>query len=213
MNAINPKVDLYLADGCGRCKYHATPKCKVKTWQNELETLRQVVLDSGLLVEDLKWGVPVYTVNGKNILSVSAFKEYACISFFKGVLLNDTNGIFEKHGENSQSMRIIKFTNADDIVKLEPILHAYIKEAIAVEESGAKVEFKKNLEPTPDELLAKFEEVPVFKNAFYALTPGKQRAYIIYFSQPKQSQSRINRIESKMQAILNGEGLHDKYRK
>lgn len=211
INNLNPKVDLYIADGCGRCKFHATPKCKVRNWRDELETLRQIVLESGL-IEELKWGVPVYTLNGKNVVNVSAFKEYACLSFFKGVLINDKHDIFEKHGESSQSVRLIKFTNVEKIEKLKPILADYIKEAITVEESGAKVEFKKNLEPIPEELEQMFGESPELKNAFYALTPGKQRGYIIYFSQPKNSQTRIGRIENKIPNILNGEGINDKYK-
>lgn len=211
MNELNPKVDLYIAEGCGRCKYHATPLCKVRNWQNELETLRQIAFESGL-TEDLKWGVPVYTLNDKNVVNVSAFKEYACLSFFKGALINDTHNVFEKHGKSSQSVRLIKFTNVEAIINKTDILRAYIKEAIAVEESGKKVEFKKDLEPIPAELESKFEELPAFRNAFFALTPGKQRGYIIYFSQSENPQTRIGRIESKIPNILNGEGLNDKYK-
>jgi len=207
---LNPQVDKYLMDGCMRCKYGATPLCKVNTWRDELETLRQMVLECGLK-EEVKWGVPCYTLEDKNIAVVSAFKDYACLSFFKGVLLKDTHNILSQHGESSQSARLIKFTNTAQIIQQQEILKAYILEAVEIEKSGQKVIFKKNLEPIPDELSQVFEEDPVLKNAFYALTPGRQRGYIIYFSQPKQSQTRVGRIEKYKEQILNGVGLHDKY--
>jgi uncharacterized protein YdeI (YjbR/CyaY-like superfamily) len=211
MNTLNPEVDLYLADGCGRCDYYATPKCKVKKWQEELQTLRQIVLDCGL-TEELKWSVPVYTLQNKNIAIVSAFKDYCSLSFFKGALLKDQNKILAKQGESSQAARIIKFTGTREILKLLPILREFIFEAIELEKNGEKVIYKKNLEPVPEELKNIFKELPVLKNAFYSLTPVKQRAYIIYFSQPKQSETRVSRIEKCKQKIMNGEGLNDKYK-
>jgi uncharacterized protein YdeI (YjbR/CyaY-like superfamily) len=206
---FNPQVDKYLLDGCMRCKYGGTPQCKVNNWREELETLRQIVLETGLK-EEIKWGVPVYTHNGKNVLSVAALKDFATIGFFKGVLLTDSHKILEKQG-NLQSDRIVRFTKTADIVKLKDVLKSYIKEAVAIEESGKKVEFKKNPEPIPDELLQAFEDDPAFKKAFYALTPGRQRGYIIHFSQPKQTQTRIGRIEKYKQQIFNGLGLNDKF--
>jgi uncharacterized protein YdeI (YjbR/CyaY-like superfamily) len=134
------------------------------------------------------------------------------LSFFKGILLKDPNKIIEKQGESSQSARIIKFTDIKTILKLLPILKDYIFEAIELEKNGEKVTFKKNLEPILGELENKFKELPVFKNAFYSLAPGKQRGYVIYFSQPKQSSTRVSRIENCMQKIMNGEGLNDKYK-
>jgi uncharacterized protein YdeI (YjbR/CyaY-like superfamily) len=208
---MNPKVDLYMANGCGRCKFYATPNCKVKTWQAELETLRQVVLECGL-TEELKWSVPVYTSHNKNIVIVSALKEYCTLSFFKGVLLKDENKLLHQQGESSQSARIIKFTSTNEIQKLKPILKQYIVEAIELEQEGKKVAFKKNPEPVPQELETIFNELPVLKKAFYSLTPGKQRGYIIYFSQPKQPGTRIARIEKCKQKIMNGEGLMDNYK-
>jgi len=207
---LNPQVDQYLIEGCMRCKYGGTPQCKVHDWREELETLRQIVLECGL-TEEVKWGVPCYTVEGANIAVVSAFKEYASLSFFKGVLLRDTHKILDQRGESSQSARIIKFTNTEQILQHEDTLKAYIKEAVEIEKSGKKVEFKQNPEPVPDELLAVFAEDSVLKSAFYSLTPGRQRGYIIYISQPKQSQTRMNRIEKCRPKIMNGEGLHDKY--
>jgi uncharacterized protein YdeI (YjbR/CyaY-like superfamily) len=206
---MNPKVDKYLIEGCMRCKYGGTPQCKVNSWRQELELLRQIVLETGL-TEEIKWGVPVYTMNGKNIVTVNALKDSANIGFYKGVLLADKDKILSQQG-NMQSDRIVKFTNADDIERLKDILKSYILEAVEIEKSGKKVEFEKNPEPIPEELLQAFEDDPIFKNAFYALTAGRQRGYIIHFSQPKQSQTRIGRIEKYKEQIFNGIGLHDKY--
>jgi uncharacterized protein YdeI (YjbR/CyaY-like superfamily) len=205
---FNPQVDKYLVDGCMRCKYGATPQCKVNRWREELETLRQIVLETGLQ-EEIKWGVPVYTHNGKNIVTVAALLDYAAIGFYKGVLLTDTHHILLKQG-NLQSDRIVKFTDTHKIQELSNVLTSYIFEAIDIEVSGKKVEFKKNPEPLPDELLRALEDDPAFKKAFFALTLGRQRGYIIYFSQPKQTQTRIGRIEKYKQQILNGIGLNDK---
>lgn len=206
---MNPQVDKYLIDGCMRCKYGGTPQCKVRNWVEELESLRQIVLETGLK-EEIKWGVPVYTNKGKNIVTVNALKESANIGFFKGVLLTDKHKVLQQQG-NLQSDRIVKFTNVKDIEKVKDVLKEYVLEAIEIEESGKKVEFKKNPEPIPDELLEAFEQDSVFKKAFYDLTPGRQRGYIIHFSQPKQSQTRMGRIEKYKEQIFNGIGLNDKY--
>ncbi len=206
---MKPSVDKYLINGCMRCKYGGTPQCKVLNWVEELELLRQIVLETGL-IEEIKWGVPVYTQNGKNIVTINALKESANIGFFKGVLLTDKSRILQQQG-NLQSDRKIKFTNSANIEKLTNTLKEYILEAIEVEESGKKVKFKKNPEPIPDELLDAFEQDPVFKKAFYDLTLGRQRGYIIHFTQPKQSQTRIGRIEKYKEQIFNGIGLNDKY--
>lgn len=204
---LNPLVNKYLAEGCMRCKYGATPKCKVHPWREALELLRQIVLETGLK-EEIKWSVPVYTHEGKNIVSVSALKDSANISFFKGVLLKDPKKILQQQG-NLQSGRIIRFTNTADIKKLTTALKAYITEAVAVEESGQKVLYKRNPEPVPEELIQAFKADPVLKQAFHALTPGRQRGYIILFSQPKQEQTRIARIEKYKQQILQGKGIND----
>lgn len=206
---LNPQVDKYLIDGCMRCKYGGTPQCKVNNWREELELLRQIVIEAGL-TEELKWGAPIYTHKGKNIVSVGALKESANIGFLKGVLLADGHKILQHQG-NLQSDRIVKFTNVDEIKKLKDVLKSYVLEAVAIEESGKKVVFKKHPEPIPDELLQAFENDPAFKKAFHALTPGRQRGYIIHFSQPKQSQTRISRIEKYKEHIFNGIGLNDKY--
>ena len=208
---MNPNVDLYLAEGCGRCSYHATPKCKVHRWKDELQLLRQLALASGL-EETVKWGVPCYTYKNKNIINVSAFKEYCVISFFKGVLLKDENQILAKHGESSQSVRTLKFTNTDSIQKLETTIKEYIFGAIEIEKSGEKVLFQKNLEPIPEELTQSFLDYPDLETAFYALTPSRQRGYILHFSQAKQSHTRMDRIEKCLTKIRNGEGLNDLYK-
>lgn len=206
---MNPKVDKYLIDGCMRCKYGGTLQCKVNNWKEELELLRQIVLETGL-TEEIKWGVPVYTQNGKNIVTVNALKESANLGFFKGVLLTDKQKILQQQG-NLQSDRIVKFTHSDEIKKLKAVLKSYVLEAIAIEEDGQKVAFKKNPEPIPEELKQAFVDDPTFKKAFYGLTPGRQRGYIIHFSQPKQTQTRMGRIEKYKTQIFNGVGLHDKY--
>lgn len=206
---LNPLVDKFLIDGCMRCRYGGTPQCKVHSWTEVLETLRQIVLETGLR-EELKWGSPVYTHNGKNIVSISVLKACALIGFFKGVLLTDPHKILQQQG-NIQSGRIIRFTEAGEVDRLKDVLQAYIQEAIAIEESGKKFVFNKDPEPIPDELLQAFDEDPLFKKSFYTLTPGRQKAYTIHFAQPKQSQTRRSRIEKCKEQIFNGIGLHDKY--
>ncbi|TRX59200.1 hypothetical protein FNH22_11795 [Fulvivirga sp. M361] len=204
---MGPKVDKYLIYGCMRCKYGGTPQCKVLNWVEELELLRQIVLETGL-TEEIKWGVPVYTHNGKNVVTVSALKESANIGFFKGVLLTDKHQILRQQG-NLQSDRIVKFSSTEEVKKLKDILKVYVLEAIEIEESGKKVEFKKNPEPIPDELLQALEDEPLFKKAFYSLTPGRQRGYIILFSRPRQSKTRVSKIEKNKAKIFEGKGWNE----
>lgn len=206
---MNPKVDTYLEDGCGRCSLYKTPQCKVNSWPEELKLLRRIVLDCGL-TEEFKWKQPCYTWNGNNVLLVTAFKEYVAVAFFKGSLLKDTNNLLAKPGENSQAARQFRFTNVADIRKLEAEIKAYIYEAIEVEKAGLKVSFKKEAEPLPEELLIKFSEMPELKAAFEALTPGRQRGYLLFFSAPKQSKTRETRIEKHIPDILNGKGINDR---
>jgi uncharacterized protein YdeI (YjbR/CyaY-like superfamily) len=211
MIQFNPKVDLYLLEGCGRCKYHATPKCKVNLWRNELELLRQIALDSGL-IEEIKWGIPVYTFNNKNIVSVSAFKNDACISFFKGSLINDPYHLLTQSSENSQSFRLIKYTDSQQIELQKEAIHVLILQAIDIEKQGKKIDYRSNTEPMPEELLIRFNENPVLKKAFEALTPGRQRGYILYFSQAKQANTRYQRIDNYTNKILEGKGYNDDYK-
>ena len=191
---MNPKVDFYFN--------------KAKKWQKELEKLRMTVLDCEL-AEELKWGVPCYTFQKSNIVLIHVFKEYCALLFFKGSLLKDTNGILIQQTKNVQAGRQVRFTNVQEIVKMKPILKAYTYEAIEVEKAGLKVNFKKGTEPIPEEFQNKLDEIPALKTAFEALTPGRQRAYIFYFSAPKQSKTRESRVEKCIQQILNGKGLND----
>ncbi len=192
---MNPKVDFYFN--------------KAKKWQEELEQLRMTVLDCGL-TEELKWGVPCYTFQESNIVLIHVFKAYCALLFFKGALLNDVHGILIQQTENVQAARQIRFTHVREIVEMETILKAYIYEAIEAEKAGLKVDFKKNTELIiPEELKNKLNEIPALKTAFDALTPGRQRAYILHFSAPKQSKTRESRVEKCMQQILDGKGLND----
>ena len=210
MNKMNPKVDVYFTAGCGRCPLVNTPECKVHNWDTELETLRKIVLDCGL-EEELKWSIPCYTFQKNNIILLSAFNEYCALSFFKGALLNDTNSILIQQTENTQATRQIRFTDVREIIQMESIIKAYIYEAVEVEKAGLKVEFKKTSEfKMPEEFQNKLAEIPALKAAFEALTPGRQRAYILYFSQPKQTKTRESRIERCMRQILIGKGLNDR---
>jgi uncharacterized protein YdeI (YjbR/CyaY-like superfamily) len=206
---MNPKVDHYLKEGCGRCALGGTPRCKVHDWQAELKLLRNIVLACGLN-EELKWKFPCYTLDGHNVLMVSAFKDHAAVSFFKGALLADQHGMLEKPGENSQAMRVIRFTSVTAIRKVTPVLKEYIREAINVEQRGMKVDFKaKNELVTPAELEKKFDQLPALRSAWEALTPGRRRGYVLYFSAAKQTKTRESRIEKYTPLILEGRGLHD----
>lgn len=195
MNSPNPKVDWYFSEA--------------KKWQEELEQLRIISLACGL-TEELKWGSPCYTLQKSNVVLIHAFKEYCAFLFFKGALLKDAEGILIRQTENMQSARQVRFTNVQEIVKLETILKAYIEEAIEVEKAGLKVDFKKRPELLPpEEFQNKLKEMPALKAAFEALTPGRQRAYNFYFSAAKQSKTREARVEKCIQQILDGKGLND----
>ena len=178
-------------------------------WRQEMEKLRMIILDCHL-AEELKWGKPCYTFQESNIAILQGFKEFCALMFFKGALLKDPDGILEKPGDNSQASRRIPFTNVQEIVRLMPVLKAYIQEAIEVEKAGLKVTMLKHTELVfPEEFQNKLDANPALKTAFAALTPGRQRAYNLYFSAPKQSQTRVARIEKCKQQILNGKGLND----
>ena len=193
---MNPKVDVFLS--------------KARNWQEEMGKLRMIVLDCQL-AEELKWGVPCYTFQNRNIVLIHGFKEYCALLFFKGALLSDPNGILITQTENVQASRQIRFTNIQEILEMEDILKAYIYEAIEVEKVGLKVNFKKNTELIfPQEFQKKLDENPALRSAFKALTPGRRRAYNLYFSAPKQSKTRKSRVENSIPQIFNGKGLHDK---
>lgn len=206
---MNPKVDLYFTDGCGRCPLGGTPNCKVNSWQKEMKHIRRIILDCGL-TEELKWGVPCYTFQKSNIAVLAAFKEYCSLSFFKGALLSDSNGILTQPTENTQSARLIRFTSVREILNLEPAIKAHLYEAMEVEKAGLKVDFKKVSELViPEEFQKKMKEIPALKNAFEALTPGRQKGYLLYFSGAKQSSTRIARIDKYLLQIIKGKGLND----
>lgn len=191
----NPKVDGYI---------HKTIE-----WQEELIKLRAIILDCQL-AEEFKWGVPCYTYQGSNIVLMHVFKEYCALLFFKGALLKDPNDILIQQTQNTQAARQVRFTNVREVVDLEPTLKAYILEAIEVEKAGLKVNLKTTSEYTvPEEFQTRLDESPALKSAFEGLTPGRQRAYILYFSAPKQSKTRAERVERYVQQILNGKGLND----
>ena len=209
MIKTNPQIDQYLRIGCGRCPLGGTPECKVHSWQKELTLLRRIVLECGL-VEELKWKVPCYTADGRNIIIVAAFKDHASVSFFKGALLTDPHKILEKPGENSQAARVIRFASVKEVRRLDPILRETISEAIQVEHSGGQVDFKAKHElQLPAELEKKFGEAPAIRAAWDKLTPGRQRGYVLYFSAAKQSKTRESRIEKYAPWILEGRGMHD----
>ncbi|MEZ4905134.1 MAG: YdeI/OmpD-associated family protein [Spirosomataceae bacterium] len=206
---LNPKVDVFFEDGCGRCPLGGTPQCKVHDWHNELKLLRNIVLDCGL-TEELKWGVPCYTFQKTNVILLGAFKESCTLSFLKGTLLQDEHGILSKPGENSQSARLIRFTHAKEIIEMKALLKAYIYESIEIERAGLKVDFKaKNELVYPKELQIELDKDPSLKAAFEALTPGRQRGYLLYIAAPKQAKTRAARIEKYRQKILDGRGFHD----
>ena len=195
MSEMNPKVDWYFK--------------KEGQWQQAFAALRQIVLDCGL-TEELKWGNPCYGSDGKNIVLIHGFKEYCALLFFKGALLKDPKGILIQQTENVQGPRQIRFTNLKEIEKLERTLKAYIAEAIKVEKAGLKVELKKTSEfKMPEEFADKLRAMPKLKTAFYKLTPGRQRGYLLYFSSAKQAKTREARIEKYTQHILDGKGVDD----
>jgi len=178
-------------------------------WREEFKKLSLIVLDCGLN-EEMKWGWPCYSLQKKNIVLIHGFKEYCALLFFKGSLLQDANGILIQQTEHVQAARQVRFTNVQEIIALEPILKAHVYEAIEVEKAGLKVDLKKTSDfNIPEEFQKKLDEFPGLKTAFSALTPGRQRAYLFHFSQPKQSKTRESRVEKCMQQILNGKGLND----
>ncbi len=192
---MNPKVDEFINNA--------------KKWQLEIEQLRVLLLDCGL-TEEFKWRTPCYSFQEKNVVLIGSFKAFCTLSFFKGTLLQDTNKILSKPGENSQAVRFFKFTNLSEIQELKPIIKNYIYEAIEIEKAGLKVSFKSNTElELVEELQNTLAEDAVLKTAFESLTPGRQRAYNLYFSAPKQSKIRVSRIENYIPRILNGKGFHD----
>lgn len=210
MTIKNPKVDHYFAVGCGRCPLGGTPDCKVHPWQEELKQVRRILVDTEL-TEEVKWSVPCYTFEDSNVAILTAYKDNCTLSFFKGALLKDPDDILVQPTKDSQAARVIRFTDVDRVLKLEAVIKAYVAEAIEVEKAGLEVAYKDTSEfDFPDELLSKFADDPAFAAAFDALTPGRQRGYLLHFSSAKQSQTRVRRIEKCMPRIFEGRGFHDR---
>ena len=203
----NPQVDRFLLKGCMRCEKGATPACKVHRWTPILEQLRQLLLGTELN-EERKWGVPVYTLNGKNVILLGVFNDSCVISFIKGSLMKDPEGILELPGPNSHEGRIIRFTKIEDLEKLISHLPQYIKDAIEIEKSGKKprIPVRGGME-IPEELTQKFKEHEGLEKAFFALSPGRQRGYLIHFTGAKQVETRLSRIEKCVEKIMAGKGM------
>jgi uncharacterized protein YdeI (YjbR/CyaY-like superfamily) len=205
-------IDVFFSEGCGRCALFATPACKVHTWKKELHLLRQVLNECGL-EETMKWGSPCYTFQKKNIVNIGALKNHCALGFFKGTLLADPHKLLEKAGEESQSAMYLRFTDTKQIVEANAHIRAYVFEAIEIEKSGAKVQFKKTTtKDYPEELTKYLDTHPTVRKAFDALSPGRQRGYVLYFNSAKQAATRLDRIEKSVPSILMGKGIHDDYR-
>ena len=197
----------YFIDGCGRCSLHGTEQCKVRKWADPLVLLREIMLQSGL-EEEAKWGQPTYTLKGKNVAMIYSFKDSCGISFFKGVLLQDDAKILVPAGSNSNVARLLKITSATQVAELEPHIHAYIAEAIALEKSGAKVPKPTEREPMPETLAHWLENDPQLQTAWDLLTPGRQRSFILHVGSAKQEQTQLNRIEKCIPKIYAGKGFN-----
>lgn len=205
----NPAIDNYLQVGCGRCPLGGTPNCKVHSWAAELNLLRELALCSGLQ-ETLKWSVPCYTWSDRNVLVVSAFQQYASMSFFQGALLTDSAGLLITPSENSHAARLLKFTSTSEIKRQKSVILDLIVQAKAVAAAGKQVDFQKRPEVAwPPELQEAFGKNEALQAAFEKLTPGRQRGYLLHFTGAKQSETRRRRIEQCASKILQGKGMHD----
>lgn len=188
-------IEKYFSEGCGRCKLFQTPECKVHTWEDELALLRSIIKKSALS-EEIKWGQPCYTLWGKNVLILSTFKDCSFISFFKGALIKDSLKLLEKAGPNSESGRLFKFRSVSEIEEHKSQIEDFIAQAIQIEESGKQIKKSNNPLNIPSELLEAFDENSGLKEAFYSLTPGRQKGYIIYFTGAKQSETRKRELKN-----------------
>ncbi len=208
MTQPSPQIDQFLLEGCMRCSLGATPACKVHRWTAILEFLRQLILETELQ-EERKWGVPTYTINGKNVVMLGVFKDSCVLSFIKGQFLPDPKGLLALPGPNSREGRILRFTQLNQASTLENEIRHFLQEAIQVERSGKKAAASSSRQLLPEELLQKFAEHPGLETAFFALTPGRQRGYLIHFSGAKQSPTRLSRIEKCIPKIFSGKGMMD----
>lgn len=207
---MTTSIQQFFEEGCGRCEWSLTPHCKAKKWKEEITLLRELILHTGLK-ESIKWGFPCYTDNGKNIVMIGALKETCTLSFFKGSLLQDPTNILEKAGPNSEVARILKFNSIEEIKNQSSQIISFVSQAVELERSGVKIERVQPVkEDWPEELEQVMQRVPNLKEAFLALTPGRQRGYLIYFSSAKNASTRIMRIEKYIDAIFKGKGWNDR---
>jgi uncharacterized protein YdeI (YjbR/CyaY-like superfamily) len=202
-------VDAYLNDGCGRCEHYQTPACKVHLWTGELVALR-TMLRATELSEEMKWGSPCYTLNGKNVVMIAAFREACALSFFKGAALVDDDGILEAAGPNSRIARLVKFRSPADVQARRAAVEKLVQQAIALERAGTKVDMPAAAEPVPDELQARFDVDPALQQAFVALTPGRRRSHILHIAGAKQAETRARRVDRCATDILAGRGFNER---
>ena len=203
-------VETYFSDGCGRCKLGGTPACKVHTWGEPLKIFREIVPNCGL-TEECKWGMPCYSVNGKNVLIISAFKEYCSLNFFKGSLISDELGLLSKAGENSEASRMLKTTTAKHLLDHVDAIKSIIFQAVEIEKAGLKTTPKPiDSYPVPTEFTEFLKQDNQLKMAYDTLTPGRQKSYLMHFNSAKQTQTRINRIEKCVPGILAGKGFNER---
>jgi uncharacterized protein YdeI (YjbR/CyaY-like superfamily) len=206
---MNRTIEGYFADGCGRCPLGGTPDCKVHAWRPILEALRDLLRSCGL-EETVKWGMPCYQYQGANVVILGAFKEFASLGFFKGSLLQNADGILTRQGENSEASRVIKVVELAWLRDWEEQVRACIYEAIEVEKSGLKVATRTvEEEDFPEVIRQRLAEMPDLRNAFFALTPGRRKGYLLYFKGAAQDKTRLSRLEKQVSRIMNGKGLHD----
>lgn len=205
----NTSVDSFLADGCGRCDHFRTPQCKVHQWTEPLGVLRQL-LRASELTEEMKWGSPCYTLDGKNVVMLAAFTDHCAISFLQGALLTDEGGRLERPGANTHAARVVRFTTAGEVRAQRAALQGFVEEAVALARSGARVPPPPQSEPVPEELQARLDADPALRAAFEALTPGRQRSYVLHVSGAKQSRTRAARVERCIPKIHAGKGFHER---
>lgn len=210
MNRKPTSAEEFIERGCGRCDRWNTPQCSVRLHAPIVEKLIDLMRSSGLR-EEIKWSTPCYTYDGKNIAIIGAFREYCVLSFFKGALLHDPNGILQKPGKNTQAARVIRLTDVHKVVENKSYLLGLIKQAIEIEKSGEKFHFEHKSTDTVVEFSEKLHSYPELRKAFENLSPGKQKAYLLYFAEPKTRETRLRRIEKCIPLILSGKGLYDKY--
>ncbi|MEZ4317765.1 MAG: YdeI/OmpD-associated family protein [Myxococcota bacterium] len=203
---ITRDVETYLAEGCGRCELFQTPQCKVHLWTDALQELRGL-LNASELTEEMKWGSPCYTLDGKNVVILASFKDNYALSFFKGILLPEADAL-EKPGPNTHAGRVLRFRSVGEVHEKRELVARLIEQAIAVERSGAQVEAPARSEEMPEELMEVLSD-PVVADAWDALTPGRQRSYVLHVSGAKQSATRASRAEKSIPKILSGKGFHE----